>query len=296
MTLIKPSILISNTFDPLSRDEEHVMKLYQTIADLNYYNAIETRIIFNTQVQKEFADLATLHEWYVTFWVTGNLNNLAFRLNNLNESERIKAVDQVKIYCDLAVKSNAKAIGFCSGKTEGHPLEEQEQFFKSVVSILVHARKYEELDIIIEPLDSSSDKRNTLGDLETSLSFFQRINSSGLNHDKRIRCCIDTAHFALNNDNLSETIKELSIYSDRVHFANAILDPSHIDYGDKHIAIGDPGFLDKGYCIELYEQCRTLDFISKDTYLTIEERVLDQQKMFEKESEHREFLNTLRAI
>lgn len=291
MTTFKPSLLVSNIFDPISKDETQIMKLYQDIASLDYYKGIETRIILDSDVQKEFAELSKKANWDVTFWLTGNLNSQKMRLCDTDTQARQNAVSYVNTLIDIAAHCNAYAVGFCSGTSTGDREQEYHAFYSSIVEILDYMKKYPDIKLILEPLDAYADKKNVIGDLNTTLRLYEELSINGINANQQFIACIDTAHFALNNDDLNETVTKLARYSDRIHFANAILDVNHPLYGDKHIEIGEHGFLNEIVAQNLVNHARSLKFDCDSIYLTVEVRTYAKADMWPMEAMTREFLN-----
>lgn len=286
-----PSLLVSNIFDPVSKDEATILQLYEEIASLHYYKGIETRILFEKENQAAFSLLSKKAGWYVTFWLTGNLNARQLRLCDLDEQQRKEAVSYVKSLIDIGYKSNACAIGICSGQTAGNKQKEYRQFLTSMEELLHYITVYPALTLVLEPLDAFADKKHIIGDLAITKKLLQDLQSKDLS--RQFRLAFDTAHVALNEENLSATLQQLAPCVDRIHFANAVLDHKHPLYGDQHLPFGEPGFLNLQQAYRLIEEASKMSFSSHQLYLTGEVRAMDTHQMWPTEALTRDFISSV---
>ena len=58
-----PSILISNIFDPISRDSEELEGIFNKLLELNFYKEIETRVIQDKILRRKFESLVEQANW-----------------------------------------------------------------------------------------------------------------------------------------------------------------------------------------------------------------------------------------
>ncbi|GMA08453.1 hypothetical protein GCM10025886_16040 [Tetragenococcus halophilus subsp. flandriensis] len=289
--LFIPSILFNNVFDPVSKDEAEVMKYYRDLYSTYEYESLETRLIFDKGIRKEFAEFVSENNISVTIWSTSNLNNKKLYLADPDEEKRQEAVSYMKKLIDLSVKVNAEFVGFTSGKKilPDSEMEQQVQSFeKSVVELIDYVEQYEQIELMLEPLDTEADKKFVVGSTDYVVDFFERLEKQ--NKLKKISVCIDTAHIILNNECAAKSMEKLSKYSQRIHLANAVLDRENKLFGDKHIRMGSPGFLNQKVATKLLNEAANLRFRSEKVYVAIEVRGQEQDNLFKLEEENREFL------
>lgn len=290
MSLI-PSLLFNNVFDPFSKNEAEIMNYYRYLYDIYEYESLETRLIFDKEVRNEFAEFVKEKNISVTIWSTSNLNNNELYLADPNEEKRLEAVNYMKGLIDLSVEANAEFIGFTSGKRILPSLEMDKQvqsFEKSVIELIDYVEQYEQIELTLEPLDIDADKKFVIGSTDYVVDFFERLKER--NRLNRLSVCIDTAHIVLNNEDVIESMKKLSKYSQRIHLANAVLNKESGLFGDKHLRMGTPGFLNQKKATQILNEADRLTFKSEKVYVAIEVRGEKNDDLFKLERENREFL------
>ena len=289
MNNYKPSLLVSNVFDPISRDETKIMDLYESIANLNFYKSLEIRVIQSPSIRKAFSDLSKVHKWNITYWLTSNLNDSGFSLSNTLEFERIAAVEYTKRLIDMCVEGNASYIGICSGKRVHHSEDEFLAFKMSCIELLHYISNIDSIKLLFEPLDAYADKKFVVGDMHCVKRLYNELIKSSVNIHQFI-LCIDTAHIALNKDDLFQYMTEFGQYSNRIHFANAILDPNNLNFGDKHLPFNNEGFLDNQMIKALFDYSKRIHFFCEEVFLTCEIRSKSFDEMEQTEQFGRELL------
>ncbi|GAA5421198.1 MAG: sugar phosphate isomerase/epimerase [Tetragenococcus koreensis] len=290
MSLI-PSILFNNVFDPISRNEAEIMSYYRDLYDIYEYKSLETRLIFDKEIRKEFAEFVSRKNVSVTIWSTSNLNNKKLYLADPDEEKRQEAVRYMKEIIDLSVESNAEFIGFTSGKKILSNLEMNKQiqnFEKSIIELIDYVEQYEQIELLLEPLDTDADKKFVVGSTDYVLDLFERLEEQ----DKlnKLSVCIDTAHIVLNNECVIKSMKKLSKYSQRIHLANVVLNQESELFGDKHLRVGTPGFLTQNFATQMLDEADGLKFRSEKVYVAIEVRGQETDDLFKLEKENRKFL------
>lgn len=290
MSLI-PSILFNNVFDPVSRNEVEIMNYYRDLYDIYGYKSLETRLIFNKEVRKEFARFVRERDISVTIWSTSNLNNEGLYLADPDEEKRKNAVSYMKKIIDLSAEANAEFIGFTSGKKIVPNSEMNKQinsFEKSVIELIDYIEKYNRIELMLEPLDTDADKKFVVGKTNYVIDFFERLAKQ--NKLNKLSVCIDTAHIVLNNEGVIKSMEKLSQYSQRIHLANVVLNKESELFGDKHIRMGTPGFLTQKIANQILKEANKLEFRTEKVYVAVEVRGGEDDDLFKLEEENRKFL------
>jgi len=286
-----PSLLFNNIFDPISRNESEIMDYYKELYSIYEYQSLETRLIFDKKIRKEFAEFVEEKSVNVTIWVTSNMNNMNLSLADPDEKMRKKAVSYMKELIDLSIEANAKFIGFTSGKkvvSSSKIAHQINSFEKSIIELLDYIDQYNQVELMLEPLDTDVDKKGVVGSTRYVVSLFEKLTR--MNKVSKFSVCIDTAHIVLNNEDIFQSMEYLSSYSQRIHLANVVLDKSSYLFGDNHLPMGAPGFLTQEVATDILKKTSNLDFQSSKVYVAIEVRGKKGEDLFKLEKETRDFL------
>lgn len=289
-----PSLLFNNVFDPVSRDETRVMDYYKKLNELNYYQSFETRLLFNESVRKEYREFIQTNSLSSTIWLTSNLNKEQFSLSDTDKRNRMRSIGYMKTLIDLCVESGAEFIGFVSGKRiKGVSLAEQQEIFEdSLFQLLNFTKQYAAATLLLEPLDVKAHKCGVVGKSSYGASLVEKVIRNGFGQSS-FTICIDTAHMALNQEELNESLVQLAPYSQRIHFANAVLAKEDPLYGDHHLPIGEYGFLNETVASDLLNKAKKAPFADETVYTAVEVRGKAQENLFLLEKDTRNFLSTI---
>lgn len=295
MTFSK-SLLVSNILDPLTHDTYNLQKTYNKLAVENNYSGIETRIIKDEETHLLFKTHTENLDWDVVFWITGEMSRTSLNLSSLNKDLREKSIMKVFEFIDLAFSYNSQKIGLGSGRIESFEKHDEQlkYFATSLKSIMdyIEENNYS-LDIIVEPLDQFSHKKNVVGTLSTCLNLIKLLRDNKWIEEGRFSLCWDSAHFALNRDNFEESIKVLSPYVSRIHFSDAILDENHPDYGDNHLPFDSQGFMNLEEAKRIINLFRRYKDSSKNIHVACEVRTKNIEDAWKNEKEYDSFLNAV---
>lgn len=239
--IFRPSILISEVFYPYVDQDEQLTRIVKWAAQLNYYRGIEIGAVYDASNRKEVRSILEQNDIQLTSWATRDLCERNLMPASLEPAVRQKTDERLKEL--LAMAAECGAVNFCliSGPDPGIEKREEAKdvFFETVCRIMEQMRFYEGMNLMIEPLDRFAHKKGLIGPTDESLEFMKRVRKEHGN------CYFswDSAHVALNEENLADSIEVLSPYIGQIHLANAVLDHGSDLYGDWHMKVGEPGFL-----------------------------------------------------
>ena len=74
----------------------------------------------------------------------------------------------------------------------------------------------------------------------------------------------DTAHVALNGEDIIASFSAAAHLVDGIHLSNAVLDRSKAAFGDHHIRIGEKGFLTIETIAELFQKASEMGWIGRE--------------------------------
>lgn len=236
---LKKSIILSNVLDPYTKNPKNHLETIKRIIESKRYEAIETRLISD----EETIDYLNHNKGHVSleYYVTGDISRANL---SLSDGTSDKAIAIVKDALMIASKSNADYLGIASGTNNQNMLKGLDIFINSLKEIFEFIKDNQlKIKLAIEPLDQYAHKKNVIGSLDFTLRMINRLEALGYDENNYI-ITFDTAHVALNEDDFDESIKKLSKYIYKFHFANAILDKDDSDYGDNHMSF-DRGFINE---------------------------------------------------
>src|SRR5699024_372137 len=163
-----------------------------------------------------------------------------FDISSLNRDWKNKSIDFIKKNIYLRAEAGASNIALVPGENPGLNLikESSQQLTERLYDICYEARKFN-INILIEPLDRNVDKNCLIGPTNEILDVIKNVKKKYNN----IGLAFDTAHPALNGEDIIKSINMANSELYQIHFSNAVLEKGHKLFGDRHIPIGNPGFL-----------------------------------------------------
>lgn len=88
-----------------------------------------------------------------------------------------------------------------------------EIFYQTLSEICEEAAKYN-INVLVEPLDRGAHKKRFLGPTSEAVALFARVRESYPN----VGFAFDTAHAALNGENIYEALELAKPYINQLHF------------------------------------------------------------------------------
>lgn len=284
-----PSLLVTQVYFPYCEHKNETINILKDVSKLNFYQAIEIDCHYTNEESLEIGEIIKKNEWIATQWLTSLIDKNNLDLSSIDEQLRQKSVKEIIDKVEMAAKMNVKNIAFISGPMPDESLKEMglEQFYKSLVEITDVAKAHF-INVLIEPLDHSAHKKKILGTTKETIKIIKQVREKNDN----IYFAFDTAHAALNRENIEEAIEQAFPFMDQLHFSNAILDSTHEQYGDNHIPIIGEGFLTKERMKRIVTRLNQYSKkYNKKMRVSIEVKGKNDQKLHENEKEIRQLLN-----
>ena len=237
-----PSLLVSESFFPLLGNEEELYRTVEQILSEHYYKRMESGSLKTPWARTRFIKLVKELNIGFTQWITNDINERKLNPSTTDSALRKRTIREICDLVDIAGESGADRVAMVSGPDPGEVL--REDALKGIEEVLVAVSEkmteYPGMILLLEPLDRGAHKNNLIGPSSDSVMLMEKVNKIHNN------CLLswDSAHMALNKEDLSESLSVCGKYIGHIHLANAILDPAMEGYGDWHMAMGAPGFLD----------------------------------------------------
>lgn len=242
--MYEKSLLLNEVFNPYLDNIEEVREIVHTVYKSNKYTSVETDIIFDNALRKEFHDLSKKANWSVTKWIINELTSTGLSASTTDKVLYNKTLKRIDELIKLALEGNAEFLGVGSGPlSQVNDIERGMDQFENTLYYIYKKIKHTDMKIVIEPLDQFAHKKFLIGDVDRLEKFLGRFDDSDLFKEGKLGICYDTAHFALNEADLEDSVQRLSKYISKIHLSNAVTDKNSELYGDHHMPLGSPGFM-----------------------------------------------------
>jgi sugar phosphate isomerase/epimerase len=177
-----------------------------------------------------------------TYTLTRGLVDAGLNLSSVEPGVRRRTCERVVRYLDEAREAGAGVVALISGGRPAPPVSREEglRALAESLAIICPAARAAEVELVLEPLDYEAHKRATLGTIGEAVALCRRLVAQGL----PLSLCVDTAHVLLNREDPLAAVMESRAYLSEFHLCNAVLDPAHALFGDRHLPFGPPGVLD----------------------------------------------------
>lgn len=288
---IYPSLLVSESFYPYLEDEGKLLDAVGRMLDMGYYKRIETGSLKSRHMRDRLGKLLKQQQVSMTQWITNDINRRQLNPATLDPAVRKMTIKAMKELVDAAAESGADAMAFVSGPDPGEAGREEGK--KGLVEVICQVadkmREYPGMRLLLEPLDRGAHKNQLLGPSEDCLEVLDAAAGAGCD------CWLswDSAHMALNREDLETSIQVCGPYIGHIHLANAILDTRDPGYGDWHMPMGKPGFLDIEAGSRILEKAVQVLPGERPMGATIECRCREDEDPFENEKACRNFLQAV---
>lgn len=237
-----PSLLASECFYPYISKEDILLDAIEKMMDEGYYKRVEAGTFHSEEQRARLSHIVEQHHIGYTQWITNDIATMGLNPASVDKEIRQKTIGKMMELVDMAAESGADRIAMVSGPDPGERLrEEARQGLKEVIqSVLDRMETYPHMVLLLEPLDREAHKMHLIGPSD------EAVRLAALADNGRKRCLLswDSAHTALNGECLGESLRVSAPCLGHIHLANAVLDPEQSGYGDWHMRMGSPGFLD----------------------------------------------------
>lgn len=235
-----PSLLIPEVYHPYKRDKNFAANTLEEIVEFDFYRAVELGDGFDKEERKRILEITKKNNIDVIQWFTFLIQENNLDVSSLDSKLRLETVKQIKDNLYYAAEIGAHSIAFVTGDDPGVDRWKDgvEGLYESLCDICEEAEKYN-IKVLIEPLDRWAHKKRIIGTTDETVELMLRVKEKYQN----IGIAFDTAHAALNEEDILEALVKGQSLIEQIHFSNAVLDKNSELYGDFHMKVGAPGFL-----------------------------------------------------
>lgn len=231
------SIHLHELFLPLESNESMMVDAAEKIADTGYYHGME---IGPFSEKKSLLRLKKIHENYnmpLMMWGAPLIWREQLSLSTFDKTLREHSIKRCLDMVNNSSEIQATYLGLYPGDDPGaEKREEAKNILAESLSLIAKEAAKKNVAIIIEPLDRYAHKKQLIGPMKESIEWFTPI------HEAHPNTYIhwDSAHEALGEINLIESLNLASPFLAQVHLANCITDKNNPMYGDWHMDVGQP--------------------------------------------------------
>lgn len=239
-SFILPSLLIPEVYAPWKAEPGFVPAQIEAAAEEGFFRSVEISPITHKQDRATVRRLVEEHKIYLSCWLTEVLDAERLDLTAIDETLRQRSVESIKRHLTAAAETGAQTVAFIGGPDPGPTLRSQgyESFVRSL-SAISHEAANLGMTVMMEPLDRFAHKKRLVGPIPEVVDAFARIRAD----HPGFGMAFDSAHAALNEEEIEQSLDLASNEIVNIHLSNAVLDKQDPLYGDHHMMPGAPGFL-----------------------------------------------------
>ncbi|MFV0335191.1 MAG: sugar phosphate isomerase/epimerase family protein [Tropicimonas sp.] len=269
-TGLVPSCLIPEVYAAWKDEPGFVAGQVERIAAEGFYGSVELSPVEARADRDRIRRVCAEHSVFVAVWLTSVLEREGLDFCAVDEASRRDAVEAVKRLLPAALECGAGTVALVGGSDPGPALRERgyESCRRSLIEIAAEAANLG-ASVMMEPLDRYAHKKRLVGPTDETVALFARVRAE----QPDFGFAFDTAHAALNGEEVSDAIALAGDQVVNLHLSNAVLDPQDPLYGDHHMMPGPPGFLTLRKAAEIIVQTGRLgDRLGRGIRIAMEAR------------------------
>lgn len=243
----RPGAILSQLWPDADQHPGESLRGFQAVAEEDFFEAVLASPISDAGERREVAALCNAEGISYTYGMIPLIAAEGLSLATPDERLRARSVDAIKRRCDHAREAGAIAIMVSPGPAPASEPERQEALALLTDSLQALCQAAPDLRVMIEPLDVTVHKKQALGYTPEAIELARAVQSG----PGQFALCLDTAHIALNGEDVAAALTQGSPYASTWHFCNAVLDPDKPMYGDNHPPLGGDGYLDLDGMVDL---------------------------------------------
>jgi sugar phosphate isomerase/epimerase len=282
-----PSLLLAETYFPIKEEMGFAADVIERSVAEGFYQSFEIGDIKDREERKRIWNLKENNHVVITEWFTYLIDREQLNVSSLDPKLRKKTVQRLKEETALAAECGASNIAFVTGPDPGAERRQEGMnvLVESLCEICEEAQKYN-MTVLVEHLDRIAHKKRILGPIDETVQVLRKVRENYSN----IGIAFDTAHAALNGEDIIDAIQLGKDFVQQIHFSNAVLDPASPLYGDHHMAIGEPGFLTKDKIQEILVEVEKMGLCSENGLRVAIEARTQNKKALDESVKHTRYV------
>jgi len=236
-------IVLSASFPELGEGSGPIFEKLDDVLDTHLFRVVEITCRNAKQELIELQQVLSQRAIRSIYLAPSAIQKKQLDPNSLDETERHKAVEELKGFVERAYLLGAEKLMICSGPDPAPSNREKAktQLIKSLNELLewiCRAKQDYLLELILENFDRELHKHRLLGPTDESVELIMAVKKNVPN----INLVLDQSHLRQLAENPRESLLLSKDCLGHVHLANCLLkDRSHPQWGDGHIAFNSEG-------------------------------------------------------
>jgi sugar phosphate isomerase/epimerase len=204
----------------------------------DYFTAIEITTVKDKDERKKVKTLLDASHMTITYGAQPRLLTTGLNINDLNEEDRQKALDNLKEGIDEAYEMGAVGFAFLSGKYEEATKEKSyKALINSTKEICAYVKSKGDMKVALEVFDYDIDKKSLIGPAPLALRYAKEIREEFDNFG----LMVDLSHIPLIHETIEDSLLPVKDYIIHAHIGNCVVkSPDMPGYGDLHPRFGFP--------------------------------------------------------
>jgi len=218
--------------------EQRFLDTVTALAEDDFFSLLELALVKDPAQRRAFRQLAETSHFSITYAAQAALLGQKLDVNSLDESERNRAVKEVKSCIDEASELGAERVSLLSGPDPGAP--KRNDAMRALVDSLKEICAYGEekrLAVTLETFDRDIEKKCLIGPAREAAALARAVRKDF----RDFGILYDMAHGPLLEEDPRKALSLLREYLVHIHVGNCVKVPGNPVYGDKHPRFGVEG-------------------------------------------------------
>jgi sugar phosphate isomerase/epimerase len=261
------------SYPEVMKGEGPVIETLEKILTDDFFTAVEITRIKDDKVRGDVKKMLEASHVICAYGAQPVLLSNKLNLNSLNESERKKAVDEVKKCIEEAAFLGCKGVAVLSGPHPGKELEKDalQKLILSMKELSKYSGKFK-LKFELETFDFDIDKKCLIGKSDIAAEMAGEVRKEHSNFG----LLLDLSHLPIQYERAQTALKNCKEYITHLHIGNCVMkDKNHVAYGDLHPRFGiDGGENDVEQVREFLEAMSDNGFLNNDKSINPNDKMI----------------------
>lgn len=232
------SIVHFMAYPETMKGEGPVLESIQKIAQDDFFGGIEITHIKEPETRKQVGKLIEVGHLQVGYGAQPVLFSQKLDLNSAVESDRMKAVDEIRKCIDEAAEVGAQRLAVLSGPDPGEGARKNAlALLRDSLEKLCDYGKNAGVALVLETFDNKVDKKCLIGPSPLAAGFAADLK----NDFPDFGLMYDLSHMPLLDEEAQEALGILKNHLVHIHVGNCVKKSGKEGYGDQHPRFGFSG-------------------------------------------------------
>ena len=220
--------------------EQRFLDTVTTLAEDDFFSLLELALVRDPAQRRTIRQLAETSHLSITYAAQPVLMGQKLDVNSLDESERNRAIEEVKSCIDEASELGAERVSLLSGPDPGAPQRnDATQVLADSLKEICAYGEQKGLAITLETFDREIEKKRLIGPAREAAALARTVRKDF----RDFGILYDMAHGPLLDEDPKHALTLLRDYLVHIHVGNCVKVAGNPVYGDRHPRFGVSGGL-----------------------------------------------------